>query len=1563
MHLGSKFVVLLHFPNLNGKGFLKTENTIRRFLKILAWFFGVLFALLITAYFLLQLPAVQTYIAQKAAGWFSNKIGATVEIKGVNIQFFDTIILEGVYVEDKKQDTLLYAGRLYVGITDFSTSDSWVNLSKITLSDARIGLRKYPDEKGLNFQFIVDAFKSDKPKEKKQSKPFDLKCKTVSLVNSKFSYTIVGAKPPEWGFDAKNIIASSLNAKFDDLHMHGDTIDATMKKLAAVEKSGLMLLDMQSKFRFSGKEMLFDEMTMKANNTAVNGSIQFTYNNFRAFAYALDSVNVNFNINNADVQMADLAYFSPTLRGINLKAKVKGAFTGTFNRLKGKNLELFYNKTYLKTDIKINNVTNSKEMFIDARIKQLVTNANDIATIPMPPFNTRNRLDLPPEVYRLGQISFNGNFQGFLTSFVADGTFKTALGTVVSDLQLAQGEDKIMAYDGNVATQNFNLGALLPDQGLGILSVNVSVDGRGFDLKTINTEVKGHVTALDFNEYRYSNIDIDGKLVKTEFTGRVQSNDPNMQLAFNGTMSISKDVPVYNFNAEIVRIDLTALNFVKKDSALVVSAKLSSDFTGNTLESLNGRIQASGVELTYGTTVYPVGDVTLYSDVNTPPKQMRLISDIADVNIIGEYKLETLGKTVMRTINAFMPSYLVTGRDTNAAENTQNFSFDAQIKNTDALFAIFYPDLKIAPGANFIGTYKSATDELTLTGQLPQVTFQQIPMNGISISSRTQNGTLYFATTIEKVEPADSLFLNNITISSFTKNDSLVADIDFENQIDSISNNGSITAVAHFYDENKITVHFPKLRLDAFTYQWNADPDNEIDFEGGRINIKRLVMSTPNESFRLFGAISPNPDDQLNLILTKFNLANINQFIPTKEIKVSGNINGSIAVSNLFDEPLFRSTLRVVDLKVNDTDFGTGNVVSNWDKNNKYINVDVALFRNGNSGKIKSLEIKGIVNPTSKTQMLDLTASVYGIALKSLNPYVQGIVKFDRGELDAEATIKGMQNAPKIDGKIKLYRPTVRVDYLGATYGLNSETIEMRDNRIVIDNMELRDNENANNTALVNGAITHKGFTDWAFDINIKANNFLALDKKESPDEAFYGKAYMSGYIRIKGDLAKTTITADVKTNRGTKFYIPLDNPNTASASDFIIFIDPNPEKTAKKVVVKKPKSSMGIVLNLDLEVTPDAEVQIIFDKQIGDYIVGSGSGNLKMNIDTKGEFKMYGEYVIDKGKYHFTLKNLIRKDFVVEKGGTINWTGDIYKARADLTAVYTVQTAFFPIMNGFANTDEIDQFKKKLPVQCRMTLREDLMSPKFAFSLTTTTTDDRARAALASIQSNPEELNKQMFSLLILNQFLPPSQTGTAGGPTTNYGAGAANSGFELLSNQLSNYLSKISDDFDINVDFVPSATGGQPQVIVGTSFRLLGDRLSFDVKAGNAGTDVGNSGTQPSGQGATGGNTATQAANTIVSDFSMDVKISNDGRLRGKVFNRSNQNNILTNDIPYTQGAGLSYRREFNKIGDLFRRKKPVKPLPPTPPDTNKTKDPVIPSDPVQNPEAPVIIETPQK
>jgi hypothetical protein len=451
-----------------------------------------------------------------------------------------------------------------------------------------------------------------------------------------------------------------------------------------------------------------------------------------------------------------------------------------------------------------------------------------------------------------------------------------------------------------------------------------------------------------------------------------------------------------------------------------------------------------------------------------------------------------------------------------------------------------------------------------------------------------------------------------------------------------------------------------------------------------------------------------------------------------------------------------------------------------------------------------------------------------------------------------------------------------------------------------------------NNKAIVTGKVYHDNFRNFQLDYDIRAYKFMCLNTTETDNNLYYGKAFVTGLVNIFGYLDNIIIDANVKTEKITsndkadkvtflskteltKLFIPLSGPAEVSENNFITFVK---KDSSLKEVSKYNVQLGGVTLNFDLEVTPDAEVQLIFDQKVGDLIKASGYGNIKLQISSKGEFKMYGDYVIENGDYLFTLQNLINKKFDIEKGSVIKWSGIPYKADLDINAVYKARASLKP----FFPADTSSSSKKRYPVDLKLAMTDQLLSPQINFDIYLPTVDVGVRQQVMSFINTETEMNRQVFSLLILNSFVPPPQLAGNGSGSPGVGDAGLSNTSELLSNQLSNMLSKISKDFDIGINYRPGDLVSQKELGVALSTQLFDERLSID---GNVGVNNNN-----------------QSTNNIVGDVNVDYKITDNGKLRIKAFNKSNDNNRIYTSGPYTQGVGILYREEFDTIGELYKR-----------------------------------------
>src|SRR5205085_143216 len=97
---------------------------------------------------------------------------------------------------------------------------------------------------------------------------------------------------------------------------------------------------------------------------------------------------------------------------------------------------------------------------------------------------------------------------------------------------------------------------------LGKIVFQGKINGRGLRPATANAVLDGNIQLLEFQNYSYQGISVKGKIAKKLFNGELVANDPNLQAQLNGLVDFSKDIPQFNFEANISKADLHKLNLM-----------------------------------------------------------------------------------------------------------------------------------------------------------------------------------------------------------------------------------------------------------------------------------------------------------------------------------------------------------------------------------------------------------------------------------------------------------------------------------------------------------------------------------------------------------------------------------------------------------------------------------------------------------------------------------------------------------------------------------------------------------------------------------------------------------------------------------------------------------------------------------------------------------------------------------------------------------------------------------------------------------------------------------------
>ena len=1449
--------------------------------------------------------AFQTFLVKKYLNNLSKGLNTTVSIGNVEVSFFNNLKINQLYVEDLHNDTLFYADKIEAKIGIFSLGKSKVDIKKITLDNPYFNLQHPKDSLHNNLFFIIDYFSSTEPDDTTATK-WEVNFNNVEIKKGRFTYHNNRIEPIGYGVDYDHVEITYLNTLLKEIDFIPNGVASEIYKMSFHEKSGFQLGDLTTDFSISDKGIFAEKMLLKTPNSAIIGDVAFATDSFADLAEFITNVTIESHFDSSKVSFRDICFFTKELDCLNKYVLFDGDVKGRLDKLKGRNLSITIDDgTYFSGNADISGIPNPDEIFIYLNIKSLITSKNKLEQIPLYPFVSETFLELPDNMKHLGNINFKGTVSGFLNDFVAYGNFSTALGNIHTDLSLKMKPDKTY-YSGKISTRSFHLGKFFEAQEqIGKIALNTKIVGSGFSLKDIDAKLTGNIKKIEIKDYPYSNITVDGQFKNEIFKGLLDVNDENLIFNFNGNADFSGELPHLQFTSVIKEAKLAKLNFVETKEKMNTrfSTEIKIDLIGNNIDNIVGEIEMHNTNYIDKLDTIFIPNTYLKSFKINGSKSIQLNSDFATMEVNGNYQFTDFRAVINNIIYTYLPSQ---NKEVYTPQKvTNNFNFNATILNTEILTKLFFNDIRFGPNTTIIGEYNSDVNHLIVNGSADSVSAYGNKFKTIKLNGKADNNQLELDVDVDKVLvfSVDSLFMNNFKLSGILRHDSLITAITWLN--DSLSGrplDASLNNVTYFQSE-QITSSFSNAYIYLDNLQWQLSDGNTIVIDTNSISITNFKFANDNQKLIIDGTISnDNSKQQMDVMFENFDLGLFKSLIPQNAAKLEGVFNGVASLKKLNNELLFTSDLNINNFKLNDYLIGQGNIKSKWITEKEALNIDAKFFNE----RMPSIIVYGHYYPNKTIEdNLDFLITLNQTELSILDAYIKDYVTDLNGKATANIQVKGSIKAPQFAGKISLIGTSGTVNYLKTKYEIPSLLIKVTPDMIAFDNALFLDERK--NKAYGTATLFHDNFKNLSFDLGMRLEDFMVLNTKRLDNPDYYGIAFASGVVDINYDqyTSKTGIEANITTSKNTIFNIPLDGNEEIAENNYITFVT-KIDSSALASMVEEEVDLSNFFMTFDLKVTDDAEIRLIFDEKIGDIMKSRGNGNLKLEINSAGDFSIFGDYVVKSGDYLFTLQNVINKRFNLLEGGTIKWNGDPLDAQVDISASYRTRARLYDLLMSM---DTSDVLKKRIPVDLILHMKKSLLAPDITFDIVLPTADEDTKSKVKSVlyvssqEENIQELNRQVFSLLVLNRFLPPpGADGVAGNAGLEKTATS-----ELLSNQLSNWLSKISNEFDIGVNYRPGDEISPQELEFAISTQLLNDRLIIDSNFGIADRQNGVRGNQ---------NT-----NNLIGDVVLEYKISKDGKLRVKAFNKSNQFSLLEINSPYTQGVGVSYKEEFDNIGEFFR------------------------------------------
>ncbi len=1407
----------------------------------------------------------------------NNEFGTNIQIDQVSLSLFNLNAgIKGIYVEDYKKDTLAYINKLTTSILNIrNMANGKLEFGDIEIDGLFFNLKTYEGESDTNLDVFVAKLDDGKPRAP-GTPPFFMSSDGIEINEGRFMLSDENLE------SAEVLNFTDLKILANDFQILGPEVTLNIEDLSLAAKRGLRVKKLATDFTYTKQQMRFDSLLIDTEQSELKGNLVFNYNR-EDFAQFVDRVQIDANFTESTVALNEVNTFYNEF-GQDRVVTLTGDFGGVLNKLEVDNLFLYTDNTGIRGDFELDNIfTDQAPFVIRGDIDNLTSSYYQLRAL-LPNILGRN---IPESVQKLGQFTVRGDAEVTETSLDVKANLNTAVGSSYMDVQMTNIQTKNDAsYIGFISLIDFDLGKFTDDDELGLTSMDVNVEGKGFAAENLNTEVIGEVYKIQFNDYEYNNIKISGILKDQLFDGTLLCNDENFRFDFKGLADFGGRENKFNFIAAVDYADLKELNFID-DSISIFKGHVNMDIEGSTLDDMAGQMRFSNTTYQNQNSTYYFEDFSVYSSFDQDTVRTVEINspDIITGYVRGKFKINEIGKLVQNSVGSIYTNY-------KPYEISEGQHLDFNFKIYNKIVDVFFPEVTFDPNTFIRGNIVSDEGDFKLTFKSPSI--EAFGNRFDNIELKIDNKNPLFNTFVSVEDMSTNYYdVKDFSLINTTLKDTLFFRTEFKGGSE-YNDSYNLNFYHTFNENNKSVIGLKKsdVSFKGNTWVLNKDGNSQnkviINRTLDSIRIEDVVMDNNNrEQIRLRGELADSTYKDLDL---QFKIVSLNKITPAIDsLKLNGSVDGFLNILQKDGKYLPTSSLNIGNFSVNDIRLGDLEV--GIFGNNDLTQFGVSTWLNDN-GKEK-MSINGKVTNINNKQELDLSVNLTDFNLEPFAPLGEDVITNIRGSIIGSAKVTGSVSNPSINGSLSLVDAGIGIPYLNVDYNFAQYSrVRLFDQTFYFENVGLSDVAEGT-TATLDGTISHTGFDDWylGLDVDTKNNRFMILNTEFNEESLYYGTGFIDGTGSIYGPTDALTISVDATTARGTSLKIPLSDVTSVGDYSFINFIEKGESEsfTAERVL----QDYQGLEMAFDLAVTPEAEVEIVVDRSTGSSLKGTGEGILLIEINTNGKFNMYGDFVVVTGEYNFKYGGVIDKKFKVRPGGTILWERDPLAAQLNLEAVYSLNANPAPLLDNPGYTGRI-------PTEVVVRLDGELESPTIDFDIDFPGTNSVVQSELEYRLQDPTVKERNAFFLLAQGTFVNPQSGINQQAVTGNL--------IQTASGLLNQILAGNNDKFNLGLSYEQGLI--DPNADIQTENRIgvtvstqISDRILVN---GRVGVPVGG------------------VSETVVAgDVEVQVLLNEQGTLSAKIFNRENQiQQFFIERQGYTQGVGLSYQVDFNSFKELMQK-----------------------------------------
>lgn len=1404
---------------------------------------------------------------------------------------FDEITLQNVVADyadvESGLEATLDIDSLFTEIPLMDLQTNTIDITSILLADSKIGINTTSKTSSNTNANSTQEF---------EWPAFDIRVGEISLSRNNITYQVDNAVPEKGIFNPNAIFLSDLSYEGTDVYLKEEAAGTDIKQLSFNEASGIQLKNFTTRFAITDRKLTAEDIALALNNNSLQGRFQLDYNSLSSFINTPESGTVALDFPTFQLDAKEIFQFQPSLKEnealvtvskklISGSLKAEGVLSSI--QIPNANIQWGNATKIVMIDGILKNPTDPSKLAYDfTKVQASTTRADIIKFVKEEDLSIR----LPEK------IQLKGRLQGSVDAI--DTNLKVTTSQGIATIKGIFENTKELAFNANIDLQEYRLDQLLQNEKLGPISLTINGKGSGTTINSLDADLNATISSFALNDYAIKDLEINGAIKNGKGTVTSNYKDENLNMNLEAFVVADSIAPEANINMNIVGANLQALGLMDRD--VRTGLRLKANFKGN---AENYEVDGSIIDgvVVYDNQTYLLGSFDAAAYVHADTTSVSIKNKILDLELESNTDPQTFGNALQRHVSSYFY------RDTEVPDSITNpvrIKVKGTISQAPLLNEVFLVNAKDIDTITIAVDFNEKSRQLKANVIAPHINYAGNEIDSLAFSIASDRSDFNF-----------DLGFKEINAGPFSVKKTSLTGIQVNNELDleffSYDDEETLVHVESRITGNRERLQFTVVPEDLILNKdpWTIPASNEMIYTENKLAFNDFKITKNGQSIAVTDKFPSIEKDHIAIAYTNFKLREILDYLNPDERFADGNLNGDFIIENPFTDLGVVADLTIDKLHLLDVPLGTLTMDAKALGDSKYdFNVGVK------EGEVE-LDLTGDYLANEEGPTLDLDLDISRFNMKALEGFTLGEVSNASGFFTGAFAIDGLISEPNYKGELNFKEARFEVTKFNTPFTLPNEKLRIDNQGLSLSKFTILD---ANKNKLVlSGSVGTEKIINPSFNLSVKATNFQILNATEKDNDFLYGTAAFNADATLTGDLQipKLDLKLTVTPTTNVTYIMPSATVNIEEKDGVVVFVNrENPD-----AILTNTEAQTATVTGFDISalitVGKGAKVKIIIDEETEDNFQASGEGDFNFTMRPNGRMNLVGVYNVVDGHYEMNLYNLVNRRFEIVKGSRVSWSGDPFDADLDVKALYNVDASAAALMA--AQTSGVDpsvrgKFRQVLPFYVYLNIDGELLQPKISFNLDMPKDEQGAIGGqvygrLQQLNQQEAELNKQVFSLLVLNRFYPePGSDGSRGGAVTV----ARDNLNDALSDQLNVFSDKILGDTGVELDFgLDSYTdyqGESPtertQLDIAAQKKLFDDRLIVRV-----GSEVDLQGSNATGE-----------ATPLIGNVSLEYILTEDGRYRLKGFRRNEFENVIDGQT-ITSGIALIFTQEFNRFSEL--------------------------------------------